>query len=491
MGQALSHRLFMIAAVLLGFTAVNAHADSLEILGISPPSSGQAPSLTLTEATSPSLLKAGKIDFSLAIELDQGLDIRQAALEDALTPTHDAPNHILVFQVAMANASRRVVSLKPMPSTVFLGYSGQTHAIAPDDPIAAQAFSRTLSGPHNKAQAIIGAPQPLGKPLVFDYTFNKAVVQARRNMTVMAYLIDRRKQTYIATTIDASEKQTFEVAYRVSRYDPKYERHIQSFDTEDEVVAFEQQDFPIKLSALLNAFAANQTDAKPFTNISELRHTFLLDRNKVLRAARDNTFDARPLNDPRFDSVVAIYTGSGTIGSGFFVTPNVVMTNWHVVQDHRLVELKMYDGQETFGTVLGKDARLDIALIQVQNRGRPVAFYTGRVLDLGQDVEAIGHPRRLEFALTRGVISAVRKAYSINMPSGAGDKVLYIQTDTPINPGNSGGPLFLGNQVIGMNTWGLKPGYADGLNFSIHYAELMNFLNEHLPGYSTSPAGEG
>ena len=54
------------------------------------------------------------------------------------------------------------------------------------------------------------------------------------------------------------------------------------------------------------------------------------------------------------------------------------------------------------------------------------------------------------------MISAIREHPSINLPVGGPDDVLFIQIDTPINPGNSGGPLFLGNKVIGVNTWGLK-----------------------------------
>ncbi len=127
--------------------------------------------------------------------------------------------------------------------------------------------------------------------------------------------------------------------------------------------------------------------------------------------------------------------------------------------------------------------RLDLALIKVQSRGKPVRFFTSNTIDLGKTVEVIGHPERLEFSITRGVISAIRNHASINLPKGSGDKVLYIQTDAPINHGNSGGPLFLGDYVIGVNTWGKSRTIAEGLNFSVHYSEVLNFLKEHLPGF--------
>lgn len=444
--------------------------------------------LLLAEATSKSLLKSGLIDFALSIDVDVPLEARSSTLANVLAPQAPSPRFALVFQVIQAKTTRRVVDLKPVPSSVFLGYRSQPYAIAADDAVASLPFAQNLAAGTSPLQSYGNGNAPLGPPLMFDYSFDEARIDARRDMSVHAYLIDRKQRTYTKTTFDAQERQRFAVAYRISRYDPKRKTHTANFDSEGDVDAFEKRPFTVKLSALLQAFGANAKT--PYADIGELQRTVFHDRNMQLAHVKANTFDARPLNDPRFDSVVAIYTGKRSLGSGFYVTPNVVMSNWHVVGDHKFVELKTYDGQETFGTVLGKDARLDIALIQVQNRGRPVAFYTGRTLDPGLDVEAIGHPRGLEFAITRGIVSAVRKHHSINMPKGAGKEVLYIQTDAPINPGNSGGPLFLGDRVIGMNTWGYRAGTAEGLNFSVHYAELMNFLNAHLPGYAVSPAGD-
>ncbi len=167
----------------------------------------------------------------------------------------------------------------------------------------------------------------------------------------------------------------------------------------------------------------------------------------------------------------------------FSSSRNIVLTNWHVVEEFKYVEMKMYDGQETFGRVLGKDVRLDLALVKVQSRGKPVRFYTKNTIDSGSTVEAIGHPHKQEFSIMRGIVSAVRKHFSISLPKGAGNDVLYIQTDAPINSGNSGGPLFLEDNVIGVNTFGVNKDIAEGLNFSAHYSEVLNFLKEHLPGF--------
>jgi serine protease Do len=58
--------------------------------------------------------------------------------------------------------------------------------------------------------------------------------------------------------------------------------------------------------------------------------------------------------------------------------------------------------------------------------------------------------------------------------------VKYIQTDTAINHGNSGGPLFHGNEVIGVNTLGLRRDDAQNLNFAIDYREALAFIRDHL-----------
>jgi serine protease Do len=138
----------------------------------------------------------------------------------------------------------------------------------------------------------------------------------------------------------------------------------------------------------------------------------------------------------------------------------------------------MHGGEETFGKVMKYDARLDLALVKVQRRGKPAEFHNESVLNVGSTVEAIGHPKGLEFSITHGVISAVRKQPSLIVP-GTGE-ILTIQTDTTLNVGNSGGPLFMGHKVIGVVSYDLKSPTLEGLNFAIHYTEANRFLAENL-----------
>lgn len=92
-------------------------------------------------------------------------------------------------------------------------------------------------------------------------------------------------------------------------------------------------------------------------------------------------------------------------------------------------------------------------------------------------VEAIGHPKGLDYSLTSGVISSVRMyASTYNVTRNANTK--FIQTDVAINPGNSGGPLFHNQWVVGVNTQGLRKSETEGLNFSVHLDELLDFINQ-------------
>ena len=448
----------------------------------------QALRFVFTEATSQTLLKSGQIDFSAAITLGPEVEPVRLDFDTALEPPRDGtPRYAIVMDVFRAKSDRRVIDLASVPSTVFLGFQGSILSVPTDDPARqAQGFDQAMGDTERQAPYAF-APQPLGQPTVLSYAYQLAKVQARRNLSARIYLIDRMKQTYIRTVVDVSEEQRFEIPYRLSYRDPRKNAIRAEYSSEDELDDYEKLELLIDLNDLLADFESKAGDAKPFASALALRRMIRAEQNQNLATLEANRFDARPLNDPRFDSVVAIYTGPGTMGSGFYVAPNVVMTNWHVVDGRRFVEMKGYDGLQTFGTVLGYDARLDIALVQAERRGRPVSFYTGRTLNPGAQVEAIGHPYRHEFSITRGVISAVRRHASINLPKkSAGEDVLFVQTDTPINPGNSGGPLFQGQRVVGMNTWGSN---TDGLSFSVHYSELLNFINEHLPGFHVNPAG--
>jgi serine protease Do len=353
--------------------------------------------------------------------------------------------------------------------------------------VAAQAVVTKAQKNLNGAMTKLGnTPQMLKHPIYAKYKFDKASIKANKSLTVHYYVVDMVEGKYFKSSFDVIENKSFEVAYRVLDDDPNKVSHISKNNTEKDVTDWEEAASSIKLSMMIEHYMKNIESSQQLPNIAQLRTEMLEDKNTALAKYKSEKYNARPLNDPRFDHVVVVYTGSGSFGSGFFIKDDIVLTNWHVVENSAFVEMKTYDGQETFGKIIAKDVRVDLALVKVQTRGKPVIFYTKNTIDLGQTVEAIGHPKGLEFSITRGVVSAIREHPSINLPVGGADDVLFIQIDTPINPGNSGGPLFLGDKVVGVNTWGLKKNIAEGLNFAVHYSEVIKFIRENVPSFPTS-----
>jgi hypothetical protein len=167
-------------------------------------------------------------------------------------------------------------------------------------------------------------------------------------------------------------------------------------------------------------------------------------------------------------TVVTVKLADGN-GSGFFLRPDLVATNWHVVRGTHQAIVKLKDGRELPASVMRSFRDDDIAFLKVEGAGCPaVACGRSDGLKVGQAVHAIGAPRGFENTLTQGVVSAVDRVVE-GRP--------FIQTDAPINPGNSGGPLFNEfAEVIGMNTWIV--GGATGLGFSIPIDAILKRLDE-------------
>ena len=172
--------------------------------------------------------------------------------------------------------------------------------------------------------------------------------------------------------------------------------------------------------------------------------------------------------------MVVVFNPQGSLGTGFYIRDDLIMTNYHVVEGAKFVEMKLFNGQETFGKVIAKDVRLNLAVVRVQHRGTPVRFYSKKILPQGNPVELIGHPQGLQFSITRGIIGAERRSPSIHMQGGK--PVHVIQTDAAINGGNSGGPMFMGNEVIGVNTYKNIGKSIERLNFAVHNSEVFEFL---------------
>lgn len=140
------------------------------------------------------------------------------------------------------------------------------------------------------------------------------------------------------------------------------------------------------------------------------------------------------------DGVVRIDTvscGADGVGTGFLLSPTVVATVNHVVDQAAVISLEV-GGQRTTGTVIGSDPTRDLALVQTAAPMPGHQFTLASATPpVGTRVAAIGFPLGQPITLTQGGISGLDRSIPIDGTTRSG----LIETDTPLNPGNSGGPL--------------------------------------------------
>ena len=156
-----------------------------------------------------------------------------------------------------------------------------------------------------------------------------------------------------------------------------------------------------------------------------------------------------------------------SLGSGFIIDAEkgYVVTNYHVIKDADQVRVTLHDDTTLDATIVGRDEKTDLAVLQVKPTKplHAVPFGDSDKLRVGDWILAIGNPFGLGGTVTAGIISARQR----DIQSGPYDD--YIQTDASINRGNSGGPMFdLDGNVIGINTAIFSPsGGSVGIGFAI------------------------
>ncbi len=478
--------------------------------------------MVIAPATSQQLLRQGDLDFKFAVGIDLPIDLQPGTLSTAIVaPMAETGRFAIVFEVAMAKASRKVRDVRDEDSRKVVDMlkhanPAYKNAMGRLDQLSKKADRYVAADKpvHPKVAAQLGdaqsrlmaTPPYLEQPIFGSYKYKAADVEATKALTVNYYVIDKQARSYVRSTFDVVENQHFIMAYGVDPTDPDKDRIHADHSFEKDVRDWERAAVIVPLSRLLDHAVGQQGAAQSFAAAAPLLAELSRDRSSAAARVEAERFDARPLNDPRFDSVVAIFR-PGLLGSGFYVRSNIVMTNWHVVKGGDIVELKRYDGREFFGQVIGRDTRLDLALIKVQERGRPVEFMTGKDVKPGDMTEVIGHPVGYAFTITRGQVSGIRRLRpailegpsddrslaanpNYNTPRHKSDGVLYVQTDAAINHGNSGGPVFIGNKVVGIADWspyepaadGVSPVKVPGIAFAVHYSEAVRFLNDALRG---------
>jgi len=147
-----------------------------------------------------------------------------------------------------------------------------------------------------------------------------------------------------------------------------------------------------------------------------------------------------------------------------------ILTNCHVIEDARAVQVTLFDGKTYEAKLVGADPATDVAVIQIDAPPEslyPVPLGNSTGLRVGQRVYAIGNPFGFERTFTTGVISSLNRM----LPARRTDRKIksLIQIDAAINPGNSGGPLLDSRgRMIGMSmAIASRTGESAGIGFAI------------------------
>lgn len=160
-------------------------------------------------------------------------------------------------------------------------------------------------------------------------------------------------------------------------------------------------------------------------------------------------------------------------GSGFLIREDgFLVTNAHVIADATRIQVRLQDGRRFDAKLVGKDSRVDLALVKIDGvQGLPVlALGDSNRLRVGEFVLALGHPFGLEQTVSLGIVS--RKGAPLRIAAPGFD---FIQTDASVNPGNSGGPLVnMAGEVVGVNSMAARNG-------SIGFAIPVNLVKLLLP----------
>lgn len=166
-------------------------------------------------------------------------------------------------------------------------------------------------------------------------------------------------------------------------------------------------------------------------------------------------------------------TGSGVIykkegGKAY------VITNNHVVEGAKSLEVTLVDGTKVEAKLVGSDIWTDLAVLEIDDKGidSVITFGDSDALKQGETVIAIGNPLGLDFygSVTTGVVSGKDRSIPVDInEDGVEDwQAEVLQTDAAINPGNSGGALInLAGQLIGINSMKISESAVEGMGLAI------------------------
>jgi hypothetical protein len=165
-------------------------------------------------------------------------------------------------------------------------------------------------------------------------------------------------------------------------------------------------------------------------------------------------------------STVTVETDIG-FGSGFFVRDSIIVTNYHVIDGAKnaVVQISGTDQLIEVLCVVAYDRNADLVLLKVDTKGVPLSIDTS-IINIGDEVLAIGSPSGLSGTISNGILSAVRDLNGIAM----------LQFSASVSPGSSGGPLFnTYGKVIGVVVGAVE---GNNLNLAIYVKHLADLIGD-------------
>lgn len=170
-------------------------------------------------------------------------------------------------------------------------------------------------------------------------------------------------------------------------------------------------------------------------------------------------------------SVVSIFRpgsmGRNGQGSGVIVDEEgYIVTNYHVVSDAELIQVRLSDGRRVAASIVGADPMTDLAVLKIDAPNLIAAQWgDSDELQVGDLVWALGSPYGLDHSITFGIVSAKARRSGSRFTRSPYQE--YLQTDAAVNPGNSGGPLVnIEGQIVGINAAIFGDSYQ-GISFAI------------------------
>ena len=257
------------------------------------------------------------------------------------------------------------------------------------------------------------------------------------------------------------------------------------------------------LGGILGTFLTLQT-SHSYTSNTESKQV----HSTTVKTAYKNTTSTSEAVDKVKNAVVSVITYSDSSNQGLFEKEEnsdsqissegsgviykkegkyaYLVTNTHVINGAKKVDILLADGNKVPGEVVGSDVYSDIAVVRISaDKAKAVAeFGDSNQLTVGETAIAIGSPLGTDYAnsVTQGIISSQGRNVKLKADNGQNISTRALQTDAAINPGNSGGPLInIQGQVIGITSSKISNNgqtSVEGMGFAIPANDVVNIIKQ-------------